>query len=257
MVDQTRQLLDSVAWLSRAAVHDPNRNAFDKSSASTSSSFALVKKQVRAIYGDKCAFCGVVESTQSGSQRRDLSCAHLTPDIANFDDGFETQLDLQSTRNYLLLCGTKGELGTCHHGFDKHLLALVPSPIGEWKLLHCYKEWKLNAEGTGALPQWCQPAFQGFTSGTVYKRVLASRLLKFYAENSEACDKLDGLAETIETVNDLSRSASIREDASHPLSRTAGSKLSSSPSIPEPASKMQQTALRASLARCFTWCYSE
>ena len=112
-----------------------------------------------------------------GKSGRDISCAHLTPDIANFDDGIETQLDLQSTRKYQLLCGTRSQRGTCHHGMPT---ALVHSSSG------FSQRFRISSQ-------------KQFTRG-----VLASRLLRFCQENSEACDKLDGLVETIETVSGLS-----------------------------------------------------
>jgi hypothetical protein len=74
-----------------------------------------------------CVFCG---------REDNLTMAHLiceldpvTKDIINFSffgkPTYRDDIDTKSPRNFLRLCGTKGEQGTCHDLFDCFKLSLI------------------------------------------------------------------------------------------------------------------------------------
>jgi len=67
------------------------------------------------LYWQSCLFCG----------REDhISEAHLINAVKNMDysefgvqAGYENDLDVTSARNYIPLCGSLGEKGTCHNRY--------------------------------------------------------------------------------------------------------------------------------------------
>lgn len=76
----------------------------------------------------KCVFCGAED---------DVTMAHLISEVVPDDlislDAFGPptycdELDVKSRRNFIRLCGTKGERGTCHDLFDNFRLSLLYDP---------------------------------------------------------------------------------------------------------------------------------
>ena len=99
-----------------------------------------------------------------------LSCAHLAPRAGYFHAGFANKFDVNSMRNFILLCGSHGRKGTCHEGFDSHKLALIPDILGQaqdWKLLNAYSECKAGDQGNSGL-QLRTVTFDKFDPGMVY-----------------------------------------------------------------------------------------
>ena len=118
---------------------------------------AAVRRGIRGRYENRCAFCGEAEYSDAELDSRvqpKLSCAHLAPRAGYFHTGFANKFDVNSMRNFILLCGSHGRKGTCHDGFDSHKLALIPDILGQvqgWKLLNAYSEWKAGDQGNSGL----------------------------------------------------------------------------------------------------------
>jgi hypothetical protein len=89
------------------------------------------KDEVRKF--GRCMGCGVVPASHAPFQ---LTCAHIlssrehqTTINSHFgiDGEFVDNPVLWSQSNYLLLCGTKGQLGSCHDKFDTRKMSLFYS----------------------------------------------------------------------------------------------------------------------------------
>lgn len=88
---------------------------------------------------EKCVFCGT---------ENNLSLAHLITEIQTTDESakdisfdvfgpptYKDDLDTKSPRNFLRLCGTKGQRGTCHDLFDTFRLSLIYDPFkGDYQI---------------------------------------------------------------------------------------------------------------------------
>ena len=202
--------------LLQRATLDPNLWAFGQTTGDGAGSIpAAVRRGIRGRYENKCAFCGEAEYSDAELDSRvqpKLSCAHLAPRAGYFHTGFANKFDVNSMRNFILLCGSHGRKGTCHDGFDSHKLALIPDILGQaqgWKLLNAYSEWKAGDQGNSGL-QLRTVTFDKFDPGMVYKRALATRLHKFVLENRRALREVPDVADMIGAVRDLSMTESCR-----------------------------------------------
>ena len=186
---------------------DPNLKVFDETSGhKTVAPTDEMKTRIKQRY--RCAFCGARKTKEMP-----VTCAYLTKRSGKYDQGFPVGFDLQSDRNFIYLCGTKGRVGTCHDGFDTHLLALLPGVLDQpWKVISCYEHFTRHEEGA-KLPQLHDPFFSGFQPGMLYNRVLSTRLRKFCQQNETQCRSMENFekfAQCIDAVSELSRSASHR-----------------------------------------------
>ncbi|OLQ11492.1 hypothetical protein AK812_SmicGene4641 [Symbiodinium microadriaticum] len=187
---------------------DPNLNVFDETSGhKTVAPTDEMRARIKQRYNNRCAFCGA-EKTQEVP----VTCAHLTKRTGKYDQGFPAGFDLQSDRNFIYLCGTKGRLGTCHDGFDTHLLALLPGVLDQpWRVISCYEHFK-KQDPHAKLPQFHDPSFR-FQPNMLYNRVLSTRLRKFCQQNQRQCQNMENseeFAKCVDVVSQLSRSASHR-----------------------------------------------
>ena len=160
--------------------------------------------------------CGTTENSDSecGPRgNRKLPLAHLAPRAGYFQSGFARRFDVNSPRNFILLCGSHGKKGTCHDGFDSHKLALVPAvklrQAQRWKVLHNYCGWKASNSADSHL-QLHDVTFDKFNPDMVYKRALATRLNKFVLDNGRALRDIPGIASMTGAVRDLSMTESLR-----------------------------------------------
>ena len=207
-----RSFFEASMLLDRAT-RDPNFNAFGQTTGDGAGTIPPpVKCAIRNRYHDKCAFCGTEEISTAEAKlgvQKKLSCAHLATRSGYFQNGYTSRFQVQSLRNYILLCGSSGDKGTCHDGFDSHKLALIPDAgLGQgWKVLSNYCHWKANAISSARVRS---PAFGSFDGSMVYKRTLATRLHRFFVGNRDACDGIPHFAETVGAVRDLSMSESCR-----------------------------------------------
>lgn len=90
-----------------------------------------------ALQHGSCMGCG---GDGSNSLSR-LTCAHIIGNTGNMADydcwntcstiaNYKTDIDPYSSSNLLVLCGTKGEKGTCHDAYDKHVISLYYNDAG-------------------------------------------------------------------------------------------------------------------------------
>ena len=89
------------------------------------------------FYGNKCLFC---------DSSNNLSRAHLVVGRKNssdfdYDDfgkkkGYKTNIEVDSMRNYILLCGNRGMRDTCHDDFDNYLVTLLYNPLTKQYLVY-------------------------------------------------------------------------------------------------------------------------
>ena len=198
--------------LLQRATLDPNLSAFGQTTGDGAGTTpSAVKRGVRRRYENKCAFCG--EDEYSDARRAvqpKLSCAHLAPRAGYFQDGFANNFDVNSLRNFILLCGSHGRKSTCQDGFDSHKLALIPDVQAQgWKVLQAYRDWKAGDQGNSGL-QLHKVSFDKFRPDMVYKRALATRLHKFVLENRRVLGDVPNMANMTGAVRDLSMTESCR-----------------------------------------------
>lgn len=76
----------------------------------------------------KCVFCGA----DGGVTMAHLISEVVPDDLVSLDafgpPTYSDELDVKSRRNFIRLCGTKGETGTCHDLFDNFRLSLLYDP---------------------------------------------------------------------------------------------------------------------------------
>lgn len=108
-----------------ASKYDPGTTEFD---------FAKSEKTVVRLHGT-CMGCGRDAATCKGLGF-ELTCAHILSSTADASQlssdfgegkGYVDDIVLSSRRNYLLLCGTLGNIGSCHDAFDTRQISLFYS----------------------------------------------------------------------------------------------------------------------------------
>lgn len=98
----------------------------DGGSSSTSSSTSVSVSSSRRAYRNRigvCMGCGI---------NSELSIAHIVSHrrsatintLFGIDGNYIDEVDVESERNYLVLCGSHGQQGTCHNYFDNLQMSL-------------------------------------------------------------------------------------------------------------------------------------
>lgn len=141
---QQQQIDEVAAYYTKLA--DPRLAFFtsgEPSSAGSRSNLDPVIIQHRrdqkniALQHGPCMGCGGDGSNSTSG----LSCAHIvgnTGVMSNYDvwnssssiANYSSDIDPYSSANLLVLCGTKGEQGTCHNAYDKHIISLYYDDAG-------------------------------------------------------------------------------------------------------------------------------
>jgi hypothetical protein len=75
----------------------------------------------RGVYS--CCLCGLCHHSLRGDANPKITKAHIAKTSTN-----QWGIDVDSIRNFIPLCGTKDEKGTCHEAFDKGNLSFVQDP---------------------------------------------------------------------------------------------------------------------------------
>ena len=106
---------------------DPRLSAWNAGgSSSTSSNTSISVSSSRKAYKNRigvCMGCGINSS---------LTIAHIVSHrrsadintLFGIDGNYIDEVDVESERNYLVLCGTHGQQGTCHNYFDNLHMSL-------------------------------------------------------------------------------------------------------------------------------------
>lgn len=138
-------------------------------------------------YWEQCLFCGTsqVHSTRLASNINIVK-AHIIPSYNNClypefgPPRYADNLNVHCERNFLPLCGTSGQLYTCHDLFDKHMACLLWQPFESVYYLHisekvAHDRQRLRSE----LPELKSKVIQNIPKSCFpYKRLLAARAVK-------------------------------------------------------------------------------
>lgn len=110
------------------AIRNDARMAFYSAAmAASSGRHTAASRVVDELYGHNCLFC---DETANITKAHIVAGNHYV-DYSPFgvSNGYCTDLDVKSPRNFIPLCGSLGREGTCHHAFDKYLLTIMFDPI--------------------------------------------------------------------------------------------------------------------------------
>jgi hypothetical protein len=106
---------------------------------SDSSRTTRQKSTLKKIYRNVCFVCG----SSTGVTVAHLLVASSRINYSSYmrANGYKSDFDCRSNRNYITLCGSKGEEGSCHHEFDTYNLMIVPNAFrsGEY-VVRCLRE---------------------------------------------------------------------------------------------------------------------
>jgi hypothetical protein len=179
------QLRDKLAILERRVSHgqDERLSYWSCVMPASSGKHSAADKKISQSYGRKCLFCGC-----SGK----ISTVHLVAGNSKVNyspfgsaNGYIGELDVKSPRNFIPLCGTLGQEGTCHDGFDKHLIMILHNPLAknpsEKYQLHCFGAGYQHLHGK-FIPIPSDPDVRP------YHRLLAWRARKCILEHGNFCD---------------------------------------------------------------------
>jgi hypothetical protein len=104
-------------------------NAMPKSSGRHSDA----SRKIRAEYGENCLFCGT-----SGATLAHLVAGNVAVNYSSFSrPKYRDDLDVKSPRNFIPLCGTYGQNGTCHNEFDCYKMSLLFHPFTSEYRIFC------------------------------------------------------------------------------------------------------------------------
>lgn len=103
-------------------------------SSANSSKHRRVLAQMDQPYWKVCLFCGSDDN---------ITRARLVADSKDMNYSafgkpyYKTDLDLKSIRNFIPLCGTLGQKGTCRDLFDKYLISMLYNPLSKKYRIIC------------------------------------------------------------------------------------------------------------------------
>ena len=92
----------------------------------SSGKHTIADRAIDSFYGRKCLFCDDITNVMK---------AHLVAGNSSISYSlfckpiYKDDLDVKSPRNFIPLCGTLGEPGTCHHEVDTYRLTLIYNPF--------------------------------------------------------------------------------------------------------------------------------
>lgn len=172
---------------------------FGAAAESSKGDHSAADKKIDSWYQKKCLICGVKE----GVSRAHLVSGKSTTDFSPFGPPtYANALDVKSARNFIPLCGSLGEQGSCHDAFDKFYITIVRNELTGTLFCYCIapveffprrakvhlKELNLHSEH--------RP----------YSRLLVWHARKCYAEHSywvddEAVGKLGSLVDLSDTAS--------------------------------------------------------
>ena len=163
-------------------------------------------------YWRQCLFCGA-EATGT----RIITEAHIIGGVKGHDysdfgskAGYKLDLDVSCGRNYIPLCGTHGEEGSCHNEFDNFKCTLLWNPLVQQYYIYCLQsctEYIKSFHGkVVSIPQAFAP----------YRRLLATRAYKCGLQNYEF-NMLDlpNISVPMDTLSNLGSSSSSSSSSSN------------------------------------------
>jgi hypothetical protein len=189
---------------SRDIIRGDDRLVFFSRVVRSTGNHSVASRQIRnsAVFGGRCAFCG-----STGN----ITMAHIVAgatgvDYSPFCLGYSTPLDVRSARNFLPLCGTEGNSGTCHDEFDKFRITLLYNPLRVVYTIYCLDLVNSPKADLHLRDIAVDPNFPP------YRRLLAWRTRKCLLEHGcRMADKGDALF-LLATFSDGSRSVSSHDE---------------------------------------------
>jgi hypothetical protein len=115
--------------------YDSRLSCFRDGVSASSSRPSRTNSILRDQYGGRCLLCD--ETTGVGFAHIVASAKELNFKSFGVENGYIDELDVSSPRNFIPLCGSKGDRGTCHDEFDSYRIALFYNPFGRNYTVHC------------------------------------------------------------------------------------------------------------------------
>ena len=149
-------------------------------------------------YGKKCVICGA-----DGATRAHIVSGRVTTDFESFGPPtYSDALDVKSHRNFIPLCGTLGEKGSCHDAFDRFLITILYNEIAGKYVCYCIAPVKEFTRRD----QVHLKELNMHSDHQPYKRLLAWRTRKGFIEHSywvsgEDVGNLVGIVDLSETAS--------------------------------------------------------
>ena len=118
-LEETKAVVDNLV--------DPRIQIWTAGASSAPSSISSEVRLMRKTYKEEntCMFCGCNSGT------KELSIAHIVPSkssainvVFGRDNNYVDDVKLESTQNFLVLCGSHGRQGTCHNAYDNLKISL-------------------------------------------------------------------------------------------------------------------------------------
>jgi hypothetical protein len=176
---------------------DPRLALFNEAIKSRNGKHSIASDYHRSSF-PKCVFC---------ESENNVTMAHLISEVAPDDlvslasfgpPNYHDALDVKSPRNFIRLCGRKGENGTCHDAFDYFRLSLLYNPAEQnYMIIAADKDSPLHEKVIRLSPDY-----------PPYKRLLCWRLRQSIARFGGLVSCLPSLNDTI----DYSEAGSVSGD---------------------------------------------
>ena len=127
--------------------------------------------------------CGTdgIEYRQDG-RNSGLTVAHIVPNMPQInvlfgtDNNYKDNITIECESNYLVLCGTQGQNGSCHNEYDNFQMSLYynkDTDRYEWVMNDGRREWT-KVDGSVLIPSVLDPA----QVGRKYARLLNWRTIR-------------------------------------------------------------------------------
>lgn len=105
---------------------DPRLIYFGAAASASSGRHSAADRSIDQYYGGRCIVCG----HNSGVTKAHLVSGSRSTTFPEFGcPHYRDNLDIKSVRNFIPLCGTKGERTTCHDAFDTFRLTILFNPL--------------------------------------------------------------------------------------------------------------------------------
>ncbi len=115
--------------------YDKRLSYFKSGMSASSGRHTEANNYMNSEYQMTCLFC---------EEPEDVHSAHIVAATKDCDykefgksHGYKDDLNLKSPRNFIPLCGTKGQVGTCHNEFDNYAITLIYNPLSKKYVVYC------------------------------------------------------------------------------------------------------------------------
>ena len=173
--------------------------------AASSGKHSLASKVIDDCYGRTCLFCGETNKISKAHLVAGNHSVNYSP--FGVSNGYRDNLDVKSPRNFIPLCGTLGEAGTCNDAFDKYLLTIIFDPMKNlYRVISFDSSFVKHAEVSNkelSVPEKCRP----------YTRLLTWRARKCLFEHGYRIAEDISTVLTAVNLSDESKAGDSKDDA--------------------------------------------